>query len=104
MDSTQQATQQPATVEAIDNWLEFVNQSNTEHYCWVENYDNKWIRVIKCPRWTDGSLLKDQRSAYCFISQKDGSIWKPASWKAPTKNFSRGSIYGENRPRPRWGF
>jgi hypothetical protein len=27
-----------------------------------------------------------------FVSKEDGFIWKPASWKAPARNFPRGNI------------
>ena len=51
---------------------------------------SKFMRVVK----SDGS----SRSAYAFIVMFDhdrwmvGDILKPASWKAPAKNFSRGNV------------
>lgn len=32
------------------------------------------------------------RSAYCFVERATGLIFKPAGWKGPARNFSRGSI------------
>lgn len=36
------------------------------------------------------------RSAVVFVEMSNGDIWKPAGWKAPTLNFSRGNIRDEH--------
>jgi hypothetical protein len=35
-------------------------------------------------------------SAHCFVERSNGNLWKPASWKGPTKNFPRGNVHMEN--------
>lgn len=42
-------------------------------------------------KYTKVILNTGGRSAHSFIDAK-GDIWKAASWKAPAKNFTRGSI------------
>ena len=46
---------------------------------------SKYVRVF--------TITYGQRSAYCFVDKPTGHVWKPASWKAPTLNFPRASIY-----------
>jgi hypothetical protein len=45
----------------------------------------KYVRLVKCDK--EGV----QRSAWCFVGE-DGRLWKPAGYKTPAKNFSRGSL------------
>lgn len=45
---------------------------------------SKYIRVV--------TQNYNSRSAHSFIEKENGVIWKSASWKAPAKNFSRGTI------------
>jgi hypothetical protein len=46
---------------------------------------NKYYKVAK-------KINSYQESVWFFVSKADGLIWKPASWKAPAKNFPRGNI------------
>jgi hypothetical protein len=32
------------------------------------------------------------KHVWFFVSKEDGLIWKPASYKAPARNFPRGNI------------
>ena len=45
----------------------------------------KYYKVIK-------SQGEYNQHVWFFVSKEDGLIWKPASWKAPAKNFPRGNI------------
>jgi len=45
----------------------------------------RYARVIR----TDGS----QRFVVHFVEVTTGLIWKAKSWKAPARNYPRGSIY-----------
>lgn len=51
----------------------------------------KYIRIVQ-----EDPDSGDHRSVVCFVERSTGLIWKPASWKAPTKNFSRGNIREDN--------
>lgn len=46
---------------------------------------SKYVRIVRA----SGS----SSSVHCFVEKSTGKIWKAASWKAPAKNFSRGSIF-----------
>lgn len=50
----------------------------------------KYIRVARFSTF-DGVEIPCSGSAWCFIDAQ-GNIWKPANYKAPTKNFTRGTI------------
>ena len=45
----------------------------------------KYYKVFK----SDGGY---NEYVWFFVSKEDGLIWKPASWKAPARNFARGNI------------
>lgn len=51
----------------------------------------KYVRIVRAD--ADGS----GRSVKCFVEKATGLIWKAAGWKAPEKNFPRGSIHEDNR-------
>ena len=48
----------------------------------------KFLRIVRA----DGT----SRSAFAFVEKATGNVYKPKSWKGPTRNFARGSIYGDH--------
>lgn len=72
-----------------------VKKEAIERSTWSAQHGQKYIKVIH----EDG----DHRSVHSFVD-KDGNIWKAASWKAPAKNFTRGSIFDKAsyEKRIRW--
>lgn len=67
---------------------------SSRHYSASVTFErgSKYLRVVMI----DGF---GQSSAYAFIVAQDngkfkvGDILKPASWKAPAKNFARGNVF-----------
>lgn len=51
-----------------------------------------YIRIARREYKKDTKVVNTS-SAVAFVKVDDGSIWKPAGWKAPAKNFSRGNVY-----------
>ena len=49
-----------------------------------------YIRIVR-KSYCHGQHAGD--SAHLFVKLEDGTLWKPAGWKGPTKNFSRGSVF-----------
>jgi hypothetical protein len=61
-------------------------------------HGKRYVRIVST------ESISDSRSAVCFVD-KEGNIWKAASWKAPAKNFPRGNIFTlENHQFPPYGY
>lgn len=56
----------------------------------------KYIRIVCENQFRNtGPNSYTSRSVHCFVERDTGLIWKAAGWKAPARNFSRGSIRGD---------
>lgn len=53
----------------------------------------KYVRIVR----TNNSDFGTGSSVVCFVELATALIWKAAGWKAPAKNFSRGSIREPNK-------
>ena len=98
MDMTNTETH-PVTTAEITEFCAAI-EANTAAY-FAKHYTNliapkfyadpkgrKYIRIV-CEQY--GS----SRHVHCFVERDTGLIWKAAGWKAPARNFSRGSIRGD---------
>jgi len=62
----------------------------------------KYRRVARVETTEDG--IEHSRSAVCFVDL-EGNIWKPAGYKGPAKNFTRGNIFAAlEHPLNMWSF
>lgn len=93
-----------AVLQAIDTYCEVMQALGAErmrdHYptlykahdaqgdpyikVYADEPGRKYTRIIS----TQGS----SRSVHCFVKNDDGTVYKAASWKAPTLNFPRGNV------------
>ena len=49
-----------------------------------------YVRIVQ-RSYCNGTACGD--SAHCFVKLDDSTLWKPAGWKGPAKNFPRGSVF-----------
>ena len=67
--------------------LHYANLTPPKFY--ADPKGRKYIRIVCEQTYGSG------RSVHCFVERDTGLIWKAAGWKAPARNFSRGSIRGD---------
>jgi hypothetical protein len=53
----------------------------------------KYVRIVLVSKEADGSRKKQ---IWGFIDKRTGDIYRPASMKAPSLNYSRGNIHDES--------
>lgn len=79
------------TAEDLKQYPSFAG-TNLER-TWSFEICQKFVKVVKGRKGVDHDL-----SVHCFIQIEDedqwkaGDIFKPASWKGPKKNFTRGNV------------
>lgn len=58
----------------------------------VDSGGKVYARIVRREyRKDDGQV--NTSSAVAFVKLADGTIWKPAGYKGPAKNFARGNVY-----------
>jgi len=83
---------------AVRQWLDAVNQSNKK--AWDAEYDHREyepLAVKEGASYYKVMVVENgkNRSAYCFISKKNGDILKPAGWNAVAKH-ARGNVFDKS--------
>lgn len=89
------ATANPEVEFHMNEFLKECEEMLKEHY--DEKYSNLQVPKIKVypgsKYYKIAKVINSyQESVWFFVSKEDGLIWKPASWKAPARNFARGNI------------
>jgi hypothetical protein len=88
----------PSYAEALTAYLERLNAAEAEHYARdlpaltaphyvILGRGHKYDRVGRV------EAHETRGCAVAFVEKATGLIWKPASYKAPIRNFPRGNIY-----------
>ena len=97
----------PAEVDAeMPNFIARCQEMINEHYgVHLANLTPPMIRVEGGRKYIKVAKVESNggRSVYCFVRAEDGAILKPASWKAPTLNFTRGNIFDRSLPMTPYG-
>jgi hypothetical protein len=82
--------------QAISDYCSFMSKKQPTYHIWHIDDDrqgSKYTR-IKCNGGARAFIVMEENSVKCdkggFFAV--GAILKPASWKAPVKNFARGNV------------
>lgn len=84
-----------ATAAEIDAYIARLNAVGAERHASRGNHGpaptfaidpggKKFLRVVE--------TFNGGRSAWAFVEVATGDVYKPAGWKGPERNFSRGNI------------
>ena len=100
----------PILPEMVDtempNFISRCQELVNEHYAAnLSNLTPPMIRVEGGRKYIKVAKVEKNggRSVYCFVRAEDGAILKPATWKAPALNFTRGNIFDEVLPMTPYG-
>ena len=88
-------TRCPAMVqEELPNFVARLQQLQNEHYAAnLPNLTPPRVYVHGGRKYIKIAKQDNQTFVYCFVRAADGAILKPATWKAPALNYTRGSIF-----------
>ena len=98
----------PAEVDAeMPNFIARCQEMINEHYAAnLSNLTPPMVRVEGGRKYIKVATVcgsNGSRSVYCFVRAEDGAILKPATWKAPALNFTRGNIFDQSLPMTPYG-
>lgn len=83
-----------AACEAATNTINSIEEEDGTVFptvFYVEKEGRTYTRVIRDSINPETGEHIGNRSVWCFVDAS-GNVWKPAGWKAPAKNFTRGTI------------
>lgn len=80
-------------IPVAEEYLKEAINEGMDNYIKMNGSYFQGIVVDVGPKYTRLSVKSGgQQSAWCFIDNETEQLWKPASYKAPTKNFARGTL------------
>lgn len=69
-----------------------LNEATEPEYTFTPDKGGRaYVRIVQ--NYFPFPDAEPHKSAHCFVKKSDGSIWKPAGWKGPARNFPRGNVY-----------
>ena len=75
---------------ALDSWISRFQAIVSGEKVISYTVGRRWIRVVCALNM--GEHERGYHSALCFVDPQDGTIYKAAGWKGPTRNFTRGNV------------
>jgi hypothetical protein len=85
---------------ALADFMEYLDTiyilARSTKYSYTKSYiagGRKYVKIATASYNAKTGEKERGGSVHCFVEKETGDIYKPASWKAPEKNFTRGNIY-----------
>ncbi len=93
--SREEKTEDYDCTEDVNAYMEWIQDHLQDYYS--KNFPTLPVPQVFCsppgPKYIRIFTGKGRnRSVLCFVEKATGDIWKAATWKAPAKNFPRGSV------------